>query len=274
MVHRRVIMNNYMNDNHEQSTKSNLSQTIVLVLSLILLFTSIALCIGGLLSPSWQVVDIREFRAIHHHGLWQDCTRPHRHFMPSSHDHSHRSEHMDGHSSDSMALSCTYKFDYSASEVIDANLHDIDANSAAGEAEHHQFFGWHKAVLICIFVSLIVAGVAICSGICAPCHSACAVLYTIFIFIALFFSIVAIGIFFFAAHRVDSRFVQGLVGTYEQEIGSAFLIYGVGTILLLFSFIVAIVATYQLLQKSEPGHEIPMRELAPLYNSRMRDTII
>lgn len=33
--------------------------------------------------------------------------------------------------------------------------------------------------------------------------------------IAVFFSIVANGIFFFAAHRVDSRFVHGLVGTYE-----------------------------------------------------------
>uniref|UniRef100_A0A915C1P8 Clc-like protein n=1 Tax=Parascaris univalens TaxID=6257 RepID=A0A915C1P8_PARUN len=246
------------------NSKSNLSQTIVLVVALVLLFISIALCAAGLLSPSWQVVDIREFRAVHHHGLWQDCTRANRHFI----------SHTDSERAESTALSCTYKFDYSASEVIDENLHDIDENSAAGEAEHHQFFGWHKAVLICIFLSLIVAGLAVSSGICAPCHSMCAVLFAILIFIALFFSIVAVGIFFFAAHRVDSRFVQGLVGTYEQEIGSAFFLYGSGTILMLFSFIVATVATYQLLQKSEGRSEIPMRELAPLYNSRMRDTVI
>ncbi|KHN74809.1 Clc-like protein 5 [Toxocara canis] len=245
-------------------SKSNLSQTIVLVVSLVLLIISNAFCIAGLLSPSWQVVDIREFRAVHHHGLWQDCTRAHRHFV----------SHLDPEHAENTALSCTYKFDYSASEVIDENLNDIDENSAAGESEHHQFFGWHKAVLICIFLSLVVAGLAICSGICAPCHSACAVLYTILIFVALFFSIVGIGIFFFAAHRVDSRFVQGLVGTYEQEIGSAFFLYGSGTILMLFSFTVAIVATYQLLQKSEDRSDIPMRELAPLYNSRMRDTLI
>lgn len=48
------------------NSKSNLSQTIVLVVALVLLFISIALCIAGLLSPSWQVVDIREFRAVHH----------------------------------------------------------------------------------------------------------------------------------------------------------------------------------------------------------------
>lgn len=64
------------------------------------------------------------------------------------------------------------------------------------------------------------------------------------------------------------------IGDFQQEIGSAFFLYGSGTILMLFSFIVATVATYQLLQKSEDRSEIPMRELAPLYNSRMRDTII
>ncbi|KIH44291.1 hypothetical protein ANCDUO_25686 [Ancylostoma duodenale] len=30
-----------------------------------------------------------------------------------------------------------------------------------------------------------------------------------------FMAVVGDGIFFFAAHRVDNRFVQGLVGTYE-----------------------------------------------------------
>lgn len=33
--------------------------------------------------------------------------------------------------------------------------------------------------------------------------------------VAVFFSFVANTTFFFAAHRVDSRFVHGLVGTYE-----------------------------------------------------------
>jgi hypothetical protein len=35
-----------------------------------------------------------------------------------------------------------------------------------------------------------------------------------------FASTIAVGIFFFAAHRVDARFVQGLVATYEQGIGN------------------------------------------------------
>lgn len=36
---------------------------------------------------------------------------------------------------------CTYKFDHNAREIIDENLLDMNQNSAAGEAEYHQFFG-------------------------------------------------------------------------------------------------------------------------------------
>ncbi|VDN60503.1 unnamed protein product [Dracunculus medinensis] len=242
--------------------RSTVAQTVIFVISIALLISGIGLNIGGLISPSWQVVDIREFRAIHHHGLWQDCSRPNRHssLYPSLYD-------------DNIPLSCTYKFDYSASEVIGENLRDID-NSAAGESEHHQFFGWQKVVLISAGISLTAGILGACTGLCASCYSACAILYDILVFVAVIFAVAAAGIFFFAAHRVDSRFVQGLVGTYEQEIGFAFYLYGSGTILLLFSFILSIVATYRIYKNSNNRLNIPLRELAPLYNSHVRDTTI
>ncbi|MFH4974243.1 hypothetical protein AB6A40_000952 [Gnathostoma spinigerum] len=236
--------------------KSKFPQTLAVVVALALLVAGIAVSIGGIISPSWQVVDIREFQAEHHHGLWQDCMRSHR---------SRHKIHDDSRQRSGGDLHCTFKFDYNAVKIIGDNLDSLEQNSAAGEAEHHQFFGWHKAVLICAGFSIAVAALALCLGVCAPCNSACALLFTILVFVSLFFSVVADGIFFFAAHRVDSRFVQGLVGTYEQEIGYAFYMHGSGTILLLISMVVASAASYQLLTRAECHDPPPMRELAPLY---------
>uniref|UniRef100_A0A1I7W711 Clc-like protein n=1 Tax=Heterorhabditis bacteriophora TaxID=37862 RepID=A0A1I7W711_HETBA len=234
--------------------KSRFAQTCILVLALILIVVAFALSAAGLFSPSWQVVDIREFRAEHHHGLWLDCTRAERHLAAVSRQFS-----------EGQPLHCTYKFDYSASQVIDENIEDIDQNSAAGER-------WHKAVLGCMIISLLFASLALCSGLCAPCNGACAVIFSIFVFLALFMAVIGDGIFFFAAHRVDNRFVQGLVGTYEQTIGVAFYLHGAGTILFIFAFIISVVASYQILRKAELSNSLPLRELAPLYGSRVRET--
>lgn len=35
----------------------------------------IGLSIGAILTPSWQVVNLREYNSVHEHGLWLDCTR-------------------------------------------------------------------------------------------------------------------------------------------------------------------------------------------------------
>ncbi|KIH57655.1 Clc-like protein [Ancylostoma duodenale] len=151
------------------------------------------------------------------HGLWLDCARAERYLAAVGREFG-----------GGQALHCTYKFDQSASQVIDENIEDIDQNSAAGESEHHHFF--------------------------------------------VFMAVVGDGIFFFAAHRVDNRFVQGLVGTYEQRIGVAFYLHGSGTLVLMFAFVVSVVASYQILRKAELSSSLPLRELAPLYGSRMRET--
>ena len=50
-------------------------QKLLLTISIFLIVAGLALTIAGLVSPAWQVVDIREFRAEHQHGLWWDCIR-------------------------------------------------------------------------------------------------------------------------------------------------------------------------------------------------------
>ncbi|VDM96110.1 unnamed protein product [Thelazia callipaeda] len=240
------------------SSKDHKAQKAVLIASLVILMIALGTSVIAILSPSWQVVDLREFRVEHHHGLWQDCTRPNRRSNLLSTESHQELQYS--------ALSCTYKFDRDAREIIDENLLDIDQNGAAIEAQHHQFFGWQKAVLICFIVLFASSALALLCGTCAPCSNMIAVCFTLFIFIAF-----ANAIFFFAAHRVDSRFVQGLIGTYEQEIGSAFYLSITSTSLLLFSFLLALISTYYLVRNS---NKVLLRELTPLYNSSMRHTVI
>ncbi|ETN87153.1 hypothetical protein RB195_025768 [Necator americanus] len=241
--------------------KGRFAQTCILVVALVLIIISFALSAAGLFSPSWQVVDIREFRAEHHHGLWLDCARAERYLAAVGRDYG-----------GGQALHCTYKFDQSADQLIDENIEDIDQNSAAGESEHHHFFAWHKAVLGFLIVSLLFSSFALCCGLCAPCNGGCAVIFTVFVFLAFFIAVIGDGVFFFAAHRVDNRFVQGLVGTYEQRIGVAFYLHGSGTLVLMLAFLISVVAAYQILRKAELSSSLPLRELAPLYGSRMRET--
>ncbi|CAD6187559.1 unnamed protein product [Caenorhabditis auriculariae] len=250
--YRRPVLDDGMSEQ-----KSTGMQTVVIISSLILVILAFGLQAAGVMSPSWQVVDIREFRATHHHGLWLDCTRPQLHLVSRI-----------DRSDDNLPLHCTYKFDFSASQIIDENIEDIDQNSAAGESEHHQFYGWHKAVLGFMGTALALGGISLLCGLCAPCNSALAVVYAILVGITVFTSICGDGIFFFAAHRVDSRFVQGLVGTYEQMIGIAFYLHMIGTFISFFAFILATICAYQMLRKSQEQEVLPMRELAPLHDAR------
>jgi len=245
--YRSVMSSN--NDNNN----GGFMQTLVIIASLILLMLGLILSIIGLLNPSWQVVDIREFRQEHHHGLWLDCTKS---LQPAGNlpQYNDRSLH------------CTYKFDPQQTYVIDQNIDDIDGNSAATEAVHHQFFFWQKACLACIAISLGTGALALISGTCSPCSPPCALIYSILTFISFFSSLSAAIIFFFAAHRVDNRFVQGLVATYEQEIGSSFYFYIFGTVLLLLATLISIAGAYQLLNRSSNDVEYGVREMAPLYN--------
>ncbi|CAI4223948.1 unnamed protein product [Auanema sp. JU1783] len=237
---------------------NKLTEKCNLISVIVLIIVSSALSAAGLLNPSWQVVDIKEFRAEHHHGLWLDCTRPER-------------IHTNNIPNDE-PFHCTYKFDVSALEIIDENIDDIDENSAAGESEHHQFFEWHKVVLVVFVGSLILNAVALCMAICASCSGGCSTLFSIILALSLFLSMVGDGVFFFAAHRVDNRFVQGLIGTYEQMIGVAFYMHLSGTILLLFSLILSIIFAYQILGKTVADN-MSLQEVR-VFNSEGRRTSV
>jgi len=153
-----------------------------------------------------------------------------------------------------------YKFDQSAALVIENTLNNIDMDGAAGEAEHHKFWAWHKAILFFIITSQMLAFLAFCTGVCAPCFPPTTFCYTISLFVALLFSVIADGVFFLAANRVDNRFVQGMVGTYEQRIGYAFYVHLLGTIAWMAAFIAALVTTYSFFtgNNSGPRYKLPV----------------
>lgn len=50
----------------EMGIKTHGSRTVVIVISLVLLVIAFGLSAAGIMSPSWQVVDLREFQSVHH----------------------------------------------------------------------------------------------------------------------------------------------------------------------------------------------------------------
>ncbi|WKY09460.1 hypothetical protein Q1695_002096 [Nippostrongylus brasiliensis] len=233
---------------------SSVAQKGLLALSIVFILAGLGLTIAGVFSPAWQVVDIREFRAEHQHGLWWDCIRAEKHVVAV------------GDFYDETPLHCMYKFDNSAEMVIENTLNNIDEDGAAGESEHHRFWAWHKAILFFIITSQLLAFLSICTGVCAPCFPPTAFVFTISLFIALICSLIADGVFFLAANRVDNRFVQGMVGTYEQRIGYAFYLHIMGTVCWVVAFICAITTTYKFISGRDPSgsHELRIPREEPL----------
>ncbi|UMM35090.1 hypothetical protein L5515_007868 [Caenorhabditis briggsae] len=221
---------------HSRSGKimgSTATQKLLLALSIVLILVGICLTSAGCFSPAWQVVDIREFRAEHQHGLWWDCIRAEKHVVSV------------GDFYDETPLHCMYKFDNSAELVIQNTLNNIDEDGAAGESEHHRFWAWHKAILFFIVTSEFLAFISICAGVCAPCVPSTSFAFSISLFIAMILSLLADGVFFLAANRVDNRFVQGMVGTYEQRIGYAFYLHLMGTLCWIGAFICTLLTVYK-----------------------------
>ncbi|CAA98514.3 Clc-like protein [Caenorhabditis elegans] len=237
---------------------STVTQKLLLALSIVLILVGICLTSAGCFSPAWQVVDIREFRAEHQHGLWWDCIRAEKHVVSV------------GDFYDETPLHCMYKFDNSAELVIQNTLNNIDEDGAAGESEHHRFWAWHKAILFFIITSEFLAFISICSGVCAPCVPSTAFAFSISLFIAMLCSLLADGIFFLAANRVDNRFVQGMVGTYEQRIGYAFYLHLMGTLCWIGAFVCTLLTTYKFVTGDEEDgrNELPYRREEPLLHDK------
>lgn len=103
---------------------------VSLLISIVLTLIGIGLSIAAIMTPSWQIVNLREYNSIHEHGLWLDCTR-----------------HSRGENSYSILrryatvtepLHCVYKFDY---DKYSGTFDLEDDNSPVGEVNRHKFYG-------------------------------------------------------------------------------------------------------------------------------------
>ncbi|CAL2042326.1 unnamed protein product [Caenorhabditis brenneri] len=202
-----------------------------LFLSILFSFIGAGLSIAAILTPSWQIVNLREYGSIHEHGLWLDCTR-----------HSRDGNHiLQRYATITEPLHCVYKFDY---DKYSGTFELEDDNSPVGEVNRHKFYGWHTSTLILLGFALLTTGLSTFIGACACCHSSLAILFTIITLLTTLLSAIAEGIFFFFSHRADNRFIKGIVGTYEQRVGTAFFLQMAAAFCHLASFIIALLFTY------------------------------
>uniref|UniRef100_A0A914UJ91 Clc-like protein 2 n=1 Tax=Plectus sambesii TaxID=2011161 RepID=A0A914UJ91_9BILA len=211
-------------------TGMDVGRVVALVAASVLMAIGAGFSIAAIISPAWQVVDLREYSAEHLHGLLQDCARTDRaHFETSDDDHS--------------APHCTYKFDFDENVIVDEE-NPKDMNSPEGEAEHHTFHAWQLVILGLIVTAILSAVVALFVACCTVCFQPCVIIFTILAFLSMVLSATAMGVFYVMSHRVENRFIQGVVGTYEQMIGHAYYYELVSLICFLLSFLTSIVTSY------------------------------
>ncbi|KAI6211735.1 hypothetical protein M3Y96_00465900 [Aphelenchoides besseyi] len=209
----------------EVGRKSTIGAVIVLTI------IGIGLSIGAILTPSWQVVNLREYNSIHEHGLWLDCTRHTRDGNVLLRRYATYSE----------PLHCVYKFDY---DKYSGTFNLEDDNSPVGEVNRHKFYGWHTATLILLALALLTAFLSVCVGLCGCCYPSLALVLTVITLLTTFLSSIAVGLFFFFSHRADNRFIKGIVGTYEQRVGLAFFLEMAACFFHFIAFLVAMLSTY------------------------------
>nr|CAD2204025.1 unnamed protein product [Meloidogyne enterolobii] len=199
-----------------------------------IVFTAIGmgLSIAGLLSPSWQVVNLQEYNSVHEHGLWLDCIR---------HMRDVTGVLLRRYLTETEPLHCVYKFDY---DKYSGTFDIEDDNSPVGEVNRHKFYGWHTATLIMIIIALITGFCSICIGACSCAIPSLTLIFTTTILLTTFLSSVAEGVFFFFSHRADNRFVKGIVGTYEQRVGLAFFLQMGACFFHFIAFLIAMMATF------------------------------
>jgi len=199
----------------------------------VIVLTTIGIClsIAAILTPSWQVVNLREYNSIHEHGLWLDCTRHTRDGNVLLRRYSTITE----------PLHCVYKFDY---DKYSGTFNLEDDNSPVGEVNRHKFYGWHTATLILLFLALLTGFLSVCVGFCGCCYPSLALVLTVITLLTTFLSSVAVGLFFFFSHRADNRFIKGIVGTYEQRVGLAFFLEMAACFFHFIAFLVAMLSTY------------------------------
>uniref|UniRef100_A0A0M3IN80 Clc-like protein n=1 Tax=Ascaris lumbricoides TaxID=6252 RepID=A0A0M3IN80_ASCLU len=210
---------------------SAIGRKVSITLAVLLTLAGIGLSIAALFLPSWQVVHLFEYNSIHEHGLWLDCMRHSREDIPLMKRHETLSE----------PLNCVYKWDYD--ETL-GTMGDDDPDSPVGEVNRHRFYGWQVATMILLGLVILGSFLSTCVGFCA-----CSYRYLAFIFAAITLlnaclSVVAECLFFFYSHRADNRFINGIVGTYEQRVGLAFFLELGACIAHLLAFLITLLAAF------------------------------
>ncbi|WKY06311.1 hypothetical protein Q1695_006480 [Nippostrongylus brasiliensis] len=217
--------------NRRMSSGADFARKGSLTFAIILSVIGMGLSIAAILTPSWQVVNLREYNSIHEHGLWLDCTR-----------HSRDGNHiLQRYATVTEPLHCVYKFDY---DKYSGTFDLEDDNSPVGEVNRHKFYGWHTATLILLGLALVSSFLSICLGMCSCCYGSLSLVFTATTLLTTFLSAVAEGIFFFYSHRADNRFIKGIVGTYEQRVGLAFFLQMAAAFFHFLAFLVGMVSTY------------------------------
>uniref|UniRef100_A0A914PVP7 Clc-like protein n=1 Tax=Panagrolaimus davidi TaxID=227884 RepID=A0A914PVP7_9BILA len=110
---------------------SEIPRKATITFSVVLTLIAMVLSIAAILTPSWQVVNLREYNSIHEHGLWLDCTRHSRDGNVLLRRYSTITE----------PLHCVYKFDY---DKYSGTFDVEDDNSPVGEVNRHKFYGMKK----------------------------------------------------------------------------------------------------------------------------------
>uniref|UniRef100_A0A0N5AWG7 Amastin surface glycofamily protein n=1 Tax=Syphacia muris TaxID=451379 RepID=A0A0N5AWG7_9BILA len=188
------------------------------------------------------------------HGLWQDCVRRHLYGLEFSES----------------APTCMYKFDSSAQQAIIDGINSRSTDAAALEAEHHLFTVWHKIILFLIISGQFMAFISLFTCVYAVCYWSASVVLTITLFVSLLLSLIADGVFFISAMRVDFRFVQAAVGTYEQQVGYAFYVHLLGTTAFGAAFILALLGTIKFYSGKQHESRSRSQLPAPMFSSNLR----
>lgn len=130
--------------------------------SVVLTLIGFGLSIAAILTPSWQVVNLREYNSIHEHGLWLDCTRHSRdgnvllrRWFSLQNSNWHYVSCLFRYATVTEPLHCVYKFDY---DKYSGTFDLEDDNSPVGEVNRHKFYGkifnLIKNIICLIFIVL------------------------------------------------------------------------------------------------------------------------
>lgn len=176
--------------------------------AIVLTVIGLGLSIGAILTPSWQVVNLREYNSIHEHGLWLDCTRHSRDqnvllrrwAMEWIYNHFHSIPffalsslisfiHLDTRQSQSHCIAFTNSTTTNtrAPSTLRTTIRRSAKWIGTSFTVSQRFLtalmngfvsGWHTATLVLLALALITAFTSVCIGVCGCCYASLSLVFT------------------------------------------------------------------------------------------------